>query len=160
MTLSQFADIADLVAAIGVIGTMLFLAYELHQSNKEARLSNWRQLLDSFRDYKSTTNDLALSELIERGNQSYIGLNPLEQRSYGQYLEQGIHVMGNFSKHTGKVPFELTGLNTAVENSMLDLLNTPGGREWWQEYKPKGKLLPSSYLMIDGLLDGPGIPKT
>jgi len=150
--LSQIADIADLIAAFGVIGSLLFLAFELRLSNKENRMSNWRQLLDSFREYKAVTNDVAFSELIERGNSNYDDLSAAEKRSFGHYLEQGIHVMGNFSKHRGGIPVELTGLQTAVDNSLIDLLNTRGARQWWVAYKPKGKLMPQTYQTIDNML--------
>lgn len=153
MPLDQLADIADLVAAVGVIGSMLFLAYELRISNRETKLANWRQLLDSFREYKATTNDLEFSEFITRGHKDYQSLTDYEKRSFGQYLEQGIHVIGNISKHRGWVPPELTGLQGAVDNTMLDMLNSPGARQWWAEYKPKGKLMPKTYAIIDELLE-------
>jgi len=152
MTLSQAANIADLIAALGVIGSLLFLAFELRLSNKETRMSNWRQLLDSFRDYKAITNDVSFSDLIERGNTSYDGLTAAEKRSYGQYLEQGIHVIGNFSKHRGGIPVELSGLQAAVGNSLLDLLNNRGAQQWYAEYKPKGKLMPETFRNIDEML--------
>jgi len=74
-----------------------------------------------------------------------------EKRGYGQYLEQGIHITGNFAKHRGGVPNELNGLQDAVNNSLVDLLNTVGGREWWAEYKPKGKLMPATCQNIDAI---------
>jgi len=153
MSLNQLADIADLIAALGVIGSLLFLAFELRLSNKETRMANWRQLLDSFREYKAVTNDVAFSELIERGNNSFNNLNAAEQRSYGQYLEQGIHVIGNFSKHRGGIPAELQGLQLAVSNSLVDLLNTQGGRQWYDAYKPKGKLMPETFRIIDAMFE-------
>ena len=152
MSLSQIGSIADILAAVGVICSLLFLAYELRISNRETRMANWRQLLDSFREYKAVTNDLALSEVIERGAADYHALAPHEKRSFGQYLEQGIHVIGNFSKHSWTMPNELVGLETATRNSMLELLNTPGARQWWAEYKPKGKLMPETYRVVDAIL--------
>lgn len=116
------------------------------------QLSNWRQLLDSLREYKAVTNDVEFSDLIERGNKNYAGLSDAEKRSYGQYLEQGIHVLGNFTKHAGTTPNQLTGLEDAIEASMVDLLNHSGVREWYVDYKPKGKLMPATYAMIDGIL--------
>ena len=152
MNLSQLANIADLLAAAGVVGTMFFVAYELRRSNKENQLANWRQLLDSLREFKAITNDVSFSELIERGNADFASLSAAEQRSYGQYLEQGIHVIGNFSKHDGKTPNKLGGLELALDNTFVDLLNTRGARHWWREYKPKGKLMPQTYQTIDRLL--------
>jgi len=118
------------------------------------QLSNWRKLLDSLRDYKAVTNDVSFSDIIERGNESYVALTDAEKRSYGQYLEQGVHVLGNFSKHAGTIPNQLTGLEGAIGASMIDLLDHPGVREWYGDYKPKGKLMPATYATIDGILVG------
>ena len=156
MTLSQMADIADLIAALGVIGSILFLAFELRHSNEETRMANWRQLLDSIREFKAITNDVSFSELIERGNTSYESLSAAEKRSYGQYLEQGIHVIGNFTKHRGGIPKQFSGLQDAVSKSLLDLLESEGARQWYQESKPKGKLMAETYRTIDGLLSVQG----
>ena len=152
MNLSQIADFADLIAALGVVASLLFLAFELRLSNREKRFANWRQLLDSLREFKAVTNDVTFSDLIERGNSDYHGLSNAERRSYGQYLEQGVHVLGNFSKHRGAFPVELAGLQKAVNCTMIDLLNTTGGRQWYKHYKPQGKLMPATFDIIDDML--------
>lgn len=158
MTLAQIADYADLIAALGVMLSILFVAYEMHQSNREAKLSNWRQLLSSLSQYKGLTQDMALSELIERGHADYHALTGPEKRTYGNYLEQGIHIIGNFSKHSGTIPGELKGLEGAIDNSLRDLLNHPGALTWWEEGRPKGKFMPQTYRNIDRILgiDGKG----
>lgn len=153
--LSDFTGIADLIAAIGVIASLLFLTYELRAANRETKLANWRQLLDSYRVHKAVTNDLIMSDLIERGHKDYHALSNVEQRSFGMYIEQGIHVMGNFLKHSGKVPKELHGLEMAIHNSLLDLLRTEGARAWWQVAEPKGMLLPTTRKLI-AELQSPG----
>lgn len=45
MSLSQLAPIADVLAAIAVILSLIFLAYELRQNRKQSELANWRDLL-------------------------------------------------------------------------------------------------------------------
>jgi len=152
MTLAQISNIAGLISALGVIASVVFLAIELRVSNRETRLANWRQLLDSLRQYKAVTNDPYMSDLIERGNEDYAALSRPEQRSYGMYLEQGIHVIGNFTKHSGKVPFELTGLETAVEGLFRDLLLNPGGHAWWAATRDKRRFLPATHIKVDALL--------
>lgn len=159
MSLSQLADFADLIAALGVVASLLFLAFELRLSNREKRFANWRQLLDSLREFKTITNDVTFSDLIERGNFDYNSLNAAERRSYGQYLEQGIHVLGNFSKHRGAFPVELGGLQLAVQCAMIDLLNTPGARQWYAAYKPLGKLMPTTFAIIDDIMETTATPE-
>lgn len=152
MELSKIADFADILAAAGVILSLLFLAYELHMSRKQAELANWRDLLQTLSDYKGLTNDLTFSEFVERANQDYAVLTPAEQRSYGLYLEQGIHIWGNFLKHNDTVPRKLVGLEDAVYNSVGDMMGPPGARMWWEGSKPKGRFMPQTYVMVDEAL--------
>ena len=153
MTIAVISTIAGLISALGVIASVVFLAIELRFSNRETRLANWRQLLDSLRHYKAVTNDPYMADLIERGNVDYAVLSPAEQRSYGLYIEQGIHVIGNFTKHSCKVPFELTGLQQAVDSMFRDLLTSPGARAWWATTRGKRRFLPSTHVMVDALLE-------
>ena len=152
MTLSVIAGYADIIAAFGVILSLAFLAYELRMTRKQSDLANWRDLLQSLIDYKGITNDLAFSEFIDRANQDYSALTSAEKRSYGLYLEQGVHIFGNFMKHNDTVPQKLLGLEKAVDNLMLDLLSTKGAREWWVESKPKGRFMPQTYVFVDRVL--------
>lgn len=147
--LSTLADIADLVAAAGVIGSLLFLAFQLREQNRETSLSNWRQLLESLTAFKASTNDPYLADLVMRGNADFHALSPAEQLAYGNWLEQGIHIIGNFEKHTGTVPRTMKDLNLAVHNLMLDHLRSPGARAWWAATKPRGRFMPATVVNIE-----------
>lgn len=147
--LPTLAAIADLVAAAGVIGSLLFLAIQLREQNRETGLSNWRELLVTLTNYKAATNDPALADLVVRGNADYHALSPSEKLTFGLYLEQGIHIIGNFEKHSGTVPRMMKDLNLAVQNMMLDHLGTPGARAWWAESKPKGRFMPATVRNIE-----------
>ncbi|MEM1077410.1 MAG: hypothetical protein AAGI09_02685 [Pseudomonadota bacterium] len=147
--LAQLAAIADLIAAAGVIASLLFLAFELRIQNRETGLSNWRHLLESLTNFKATTNDLAMADLVVRGNADYASLTQAEKLSYGHYLEQGIHIIGNFEKHSGTVPSQMRDLELAVHNLFLDLLSPPGARQWWAEAKPHGRFMPNTVRTIE-----------
>lgn len=153
MDLGRIADIADLLAAAGVIVSLGFLAYELRMNRKLAELSNWRELLAALSDYKGLTHDLEFSDLIERGNRDYSALTPSEQRSYGLYLEQGIHIMGNFLKHNDTMPQKLTGIDGAIHSLLRDLLCHPGGLAWWEQSKPKRRFMPQTYVIVDKVIE-------
>ena len=145
----DLAAIADLVAAAGVIASLLFLAFELRIQNRETGLANWRHLLESLTAFKATTNDPAMADLIMRGNADYAGLSPAEKLAYGNWIEQGIHIIGNFDKHSGTVPRAMRDLDIAVHNLMLDHLGSPGARQWWAEAKPRGRFMPATAATID-----------
>jgi len=158
MSLSQLAPTADIIAAIGVILSLIFLAYELRQNRKQSELANWRDLLESLSTFKGLTNDLEFSEFLERAEKDYHALTPAEQRSFGMYLEQGIHIIGNFAKHNDTIPNKLVGMEDAIHSLLRDLLNTHGARAWCFETKPKRRFMPQTYVMVDGVLGQYGTP--
>lgn len=153
MLLNQLAPMADILAALGVILSLVFLAYELRQNRKQSELSNWRDLLESLSNFKGLSNNLEFSEFLERAEQDYHALTPAEQRAFGMYLEQGIHIIGNFAKHNDTIPTKLVGMDGAIHSLLRDLLNTKGARAWWTETKPKGRFMPQTYVMVDAVLD-------
>jgi hypothetical protein len=147
--LTILADIADLLAAVGVIGSLVFLGVQLREQNRETGLKNWRELLVNLTEFKGLTNDPYMADLVTRGNADYAGLSAAEKLSYGLYLEQGIHIIGNFEKHTGSIPRQMADLRYPVHNLMLDLLSPQGAREWWAESKPRGRFLPATVKTIE-----------
>ncbi len=149
MSLSQLAAIADLLAAAGVIASLLFLAFQMREANRETGLNNWRQLLESLTHFKATTNDPYMADLVVRGDADYRALSPAEKLTYGNYLEQGIHIIGNFEKYTGTVPRQMKDLDLAVHNLMHDLLRSPGAKQWWAEWKPRGRFMPATVKTIE-----------
>ena len=152
MSLAVLADIADLLAALGVIASLLFLALEVRRTNRDTRQANWRALLDSYREFKGLTNDLEFAAFIMRAREDYRALTPAERLSFEHYQEQGIHVMGNFFKHASTMPGQLTGLTEAVEVCMAEHLQGPGTRDWYADNKARGRLMPATYRNIDAIL--------
>jgi hypothetical protein len=152
MGLDQLSAIAELVAAMAVVASLLFLGYELREGNRQARLSNWRELLEALRSFKAQTNDLAFAEMIERAGRDYAGLAAHEKIAYGMYLEQGIHVYGNFAKHTGRIPPGYVGLDEAIENSLRDMLTTSGARAWWDEARGRKRMMAATISRIDRIM--------
>ncbi|MEO0485818.1 MAG: hypothetical protein AAF092_07890 [Pseudomonadota bacterium] len=157
--IQTLAAIADLVAAAGVIASLLFLAFELRVQNRETGLANWRHLLESLTAFKATTNDPVMADLIMRGSADYAGLSAAEKLTYGNWLEQGIHIIGNFDKHSGTVPRAMRDLDIAVHNLMLDHLRSPGARQWWAQAKPRGRFMPTTAATIDKMQEEGRQPK-
>ncbi len=149
MSLAEFAPVADLLAALGVMASLFFLAWETRRTRKQTELTNWRELLETLVLYKGLTNEPEFADLVERGHADYRALSPADQRRFGLYLEQGIHVYGNFVKHNDSLPTKLAGLEDAVTNYLIEMLTTPGGAVWWAQNRPLGRFMPSTYRMID-----------
>lgn len=158
MTLGLLANLADVIAAAAVILSLLFVGYELHQNRKQSELANWRELLETLVDYKGLTHDPAFAEFVTRAHADYEVLNEAEKLRFGLYLEQGIHVFGNFLKHNDALPRKLEGLEDAVTNMFVDMLTTPGGKAWWAEARARGRFMPSTYRIVDAHLAKGRVP--
>lgn len=152
MSLSVLANIADLVAAVAILVSLVFVGYELRLTRKQSELSNWREVLASFTDFKAITNDLAFAEFLVRAHRDYDALSEAEKLSFGLYLEQGVHILGNFLKHNDSLPRKLVGLEHAITNTFSEMLTTPGGAAWWAEAHARGRFMPDTYRIVDGLL--------
>jgi hypothetical protein len=152
MTVSVLADFADIIAALAIILSLIFVGYELHQNRTQAELSNWRELLQTLVDYKGLTHDAEFAAFIMRAQADYEALSATDRMRYGHYLEQGVHILGNFLKHNNSLPRKLEGLEAAVTNLFIDMLTTPGGRAWWAEAHELGRFMPSTYTIIDAHL--------
>lgn len=152
MTLVEFAPIADVLAALGVMVTVAVLAYEMRQTRKQTELSNWRDLLGTLTEYKGLTQDAEFSDLVDRAHADYDALSSSDKRRFGLYLEQGVHVYGNFLKHNDSLPRKLEGLDDAVANYFIDMFTTPGGAAWLAETRGLGHFMPETYRTIDRIL--------
>lgn len=149
--LSELSVLAEIVAAAAVVLSLVFVGLQIRETNRQARLTNWRGLLDALRAFKGLTNDLSFAEMVERGHRDFGALESHEQRAFGLYLEQGIHVLGNFGKHRGRNPPGYKGLDAAIEANLRDLVTTPGARAWWAETRGRKRLMAATAARIDKL---------
>lgn len=149
----DLSTLADLIAAAAIVVSLIFVAYELRQTRLQSELANWRDVLQALTDYKAETNDLAFAEFLVRAEADYGALSEAERLSFGLYLEQGIHIWGNFLKHNDTLPKKLEGLEEAIMNSLYEMLTTPGGAAWWAEAHERGRFMPSTYRIVDELLE-------
>lgn len=152
MNLSDLASIADIIAAVAIVFSLIFVGYELHLTRKQSELSNWRDVLAELTAYKSVTNDPEFADFLIRAHQDYETLSAAEQMRFGLFLEQGVHIYGNFLKHNDSLPRKLAGLELAILNSLAEALTTPGGAAWWAEAHMRGRFMPDTYATVDGLL--------
>ncbi len=67
MTLEQYYLIAQIVASIAVIGSLLFLGFEVRQNWRQTRLANWESSIDRFNRLWSRTNDPLVADIVTRG---------------------------------------------------------------------------------------------
>ncbi len=79
MTLDQYYMLAQIIASIAVVGSLLFLGFEMRRNYKQTRLANWEAVVDRFNAlWSRTTTNFDFAEILARGRQSYVGLTDAE----------------------------------------------------------------------------------
>lgn len=152
MQTDQIFLILETVATAAIVVSLLFLAFEQRRTRQQAELANWRDVLQALTDYKGRAADPALAALLVRGHSDYHALAPAERLAFDMYMEQGIHIIGNFLKHNEALPRKLRGLEEALVNTVHEMLTTPGGAEWWQEAQERGRFMAQTYTVMNDLL--------
>ena len=86
MKLKDIGDIGNLVAAFGVIASLLIVAYQINQNTQESRAANRQAVADSIRELTLTyAVSPTLASAIETVNQGK-ELAPTQYRQYRGFL--------------------------------------------------------------------------
>jgi len=134
MNLAEITVLADLLAAAGVIASLIFVAFEIRKNTAQTRQANWGNAADRFSAVYAQTDNIELAELVVKGRQSYHELSEAEKLSFGHYLEQlcialeALLVHGESLAHGRKAMMELAKKHLAFH------LGFPGARQWYDEF--------------------------
>ena len=131
----SIADLAQLVAALGVMLSMLTVAKQIHDNTKQAKLANWGVLSERYMSVYRQTSDLNLADVIVRGHKDFASLSASEQLAFGHFLEnmcianEGALVMAkSFTRQDA-------GMNTLFERHISWHLGSKGGRAWFEQFQ-------------------------
>jgi hypothetical protein len=141
MTLEQWALVAEIVAAVAVIASLLFLAVEVRRNTAEAKRTNWESAIDRFKALWSRTSRDDLAEIIERGRKDYAGLSGSEKIVFGHYffelcLTYEVMIVQGLDQIQGG---DLEGL---PHKHLQYQFSFPGTRQWWGEMSATQGLSP------------------
>ena len=126
---------AEMLAAIGVIVSLLYLARQTRKSTSELARSNSRQAYaDHATALRPIVESAELCDLVVRGQVSRDELDPPEQYRFdlvmGNWLQAVEQVFAD--NRDGNFPSEFMQCHY---NSVPAFLNTPGGTSWWNTRK-------------------------
>ena len=131
----SIGELAQLIAAIGVILSMLTVAKQISDNTKQAKLINWVVLSERYMSVYRQAGDLNLADVIVRGHRDFESLTGAEQLAFGHFLEnicianEGALVMAN-SVSRGK-----EGMISLFERHVRWHLGTKGGGAWFEKFQ-------------------------
>jgi hypothetical protein len=148
------AELSQVVASLGVIVSLIFVALELRKNTAQSKLSNYSDMIDRYNAVYSITNDIGMSELIVRGRRSYAALSDAEKLSFGHYLEQ-VCIANESSLIYDDSVVHRKGLSSSLWAKHIRFhLGFPGAREWFDEFE-RQRGFPATYMRaIRSIIDG------
>ncbi|MGD8978123.1 MAG: hypothetical protein PVG91_11005 [Gammaproteobacteria bacterium] len=151
MSLEQYAYLAEIVGAIAVVASLLYLAVQIHQSNLQGQASARYAFIQAMSDINMPiAQDKAVASVWRRGLESADGLDKDERIQFwmlvGQY-GNAWSVMYQLYRD-GMLP-EIQW--TVVRKDMLGILSSEGGRSFWKRFGA-GAFDPEFVAYVDSLL--------
>jgi hypothetical protein len=132
MGISNLADVADLVAALGVIGSLVFVGLQIRRNARETRLSNFQAVaIEATNWAKDVAASEELTRLYERGLHAYDDLAAAERGRFN-LLMMGILIIIelSFIQHSRRLQSEVKG--NPPHRQLSSLIDREGFVTWWQ----------------------------
>jgi hypothetical protein len=135
MTIQELGSIGELVAAIAVLVSLFYVAYQVRQNTAELRLASLRAVISSYSNFRqSVVSSNELPELIDIARVDPESLSEAQIYRYGYFVEESVWCAQQLFIEilAGQVP------DTSwpyAKKRLLQHLNNAVGRAWWEEWK-------------------------
>lgn len=153
MTLSLVANLADLLAALGVMASLLLLAWETRKGSEQSRMANWNAVLTALREQKRRTDDLTLADVLYRGRQDFAALSGAEAIAFGYWMEEWIQCQEGLLIYNAASAHRHDELRFAARRNFDAMFAFPGCRAWWQASGLAGRWPKSLVAEVDASID-------
>lgn len=135
MAFSDWSVIAEIVSAIGVIISLIYLAIQIRNATKQ-RDAQGLQLLRT--EYLSSidncTGTRENAEVFHQGINRFEDMPVLEQACFHSLMHPLIHGFHSLWEAHKAGIVSMSDLQ-ATRDQLVSLLMTPGGRQWWESFK-------------------------
>lgn len=134
--LDYIATVAEIVAAVGVMISVIYLAIQIDGSNKELRAQSFNDgLANIHKPLELLVQDPALSEIVRRGNLDPDSLSEAEWYRFlrWQLLRFDAYEYTYYAQRNDSTTPEFwSGMDSSFSH---DIREYPGIRRFWSEYQ-------------------------
>jgi len=131
MNLSAVADLADLLAALGIIVTVIFLALQIKQNTKALENTRWESYLDRLANSFARPMDERAATVIVKGNKSFNALSDTEKLVFSAWADEYILSAALLLTYQDQAVLGSMTTNTA-DRRLAWFFGAPGNLEWWR----------------------------
>ncbi len=152
MSLQQLSDLAQIIAAVGVVASLLFVGLQirhntaaLQRNEHNSTMAQWTVIRQAI----ATNRDIA--ELMSTGLHGQSALDAADQLRLEQMLQEYAWASFHIWDRTQRGVFPKGTFEATAGVALYDLLRTPRGGAWWASAKNKG-FIPAFVTDVDAVL--------
>lgn len=132
MTLSDLGNLGELVSAVAVVVSLVYLAVQVSQNTRMMKVSTHHALNTAYNAlHIAYGTDPAVSSLLDRGSEDYTRLDRDERLRYALLMRAsfGLH-SDMFLQHRERLVSEEEWASQC--RAIARALAAPGARAWWE----------------------------
>lgn len=132
MNWEAISAIGQIVGAIAVVATLLYLSRDIRDNSRSLAVSALRDTTEQWNHWGALVAQSAdLAEIVERGNKSLSDLTGAEALRYGAYVQSFFDIAESYRRliRDYKIGRDISVLEAIV----IRRLALPGFAEWWRE---------------------------
>lgn len=132
MSLEELALVAEILGGIGVVASLLYLAYEVRKQSKLNRLNAASELAGQWSNLMASIHDAPdLSAIWLRGVADFDALSAVEKLRFSSYFGRLMKITESlYSQSIDKTLDQMTW--RGFERAIRDLIVLPGSQKWWK----------------------------
>ena len=131
MNLDDVGNVAEMLAAIGVMISLIYLAIQIRRSSESERMATYRSIVSDFAHLnESIASDPDLALLFARGLEEYDALTELERARLSQYFYGVFRHFENMF-HQNERGFLDDEVWLGWSRMCLTYFHRPGFQSWW-----------------------------
>lgn len=130
--IEDLVNTAEIIGGIAVIGSLIFVAKQMRESNLNTREANYRQVMEhNIQMGRLVGSDSTIASLYRRGCSSFSDLDQDERWQFGSLM---MAMFCDFNQHytmhqQNRLDPEFW---TAIQFNMTFYISRPGVLEWWK----------------------------
>ncbi|MGH0029311.1 MAG: hypothetical protein ACQGVC_05945 [Myxococcota bacterium] len=133
MTLQDLGSIGEIVGAVGVILSLVYLTVQIRQNTRSVRSASLQEAMrDVFSITDSLSTDHELSRLYWKGLADFDSLDPDERRRFSAYLVGLFRRFENIFYQTRHGALEADFWEGVRKTAVLTI-GRPGAAAWWRD---------------------------
>lgn len=133
MSWEALATISEIISAVAVVISLVYLAHEIRTSNEGVRQSAMQEMLESLNDLiGETSTDGQFAEIWIRGLAADESLSAVELVRFRSWLVRLFHVYARLEELKLTVKTD-SWVDSATTKVRQELVGSPGVKQWWAQ---------------------------